>query len=205
MLFETERIIVFISIVWAVAALTVQAVRSRGRGRKEYAVRAGSVIQGIIYNFTWAMTPKHKETIRLHIFEFAIGVVMHIGIFLGFIRVIQLIISPQLVRFYPMFWNFILGLSFLCSFYLFARRIVSAELRKLSIPDDYISILLVFGFLFMDLLTEFRQVSISNFLIYASVLFLYVPLGKLRHALFFFLARAEYGGRMGYRGAYPTK
>ena len=204
-MYETERIITAISIGWAAIALAVQVVRARGAGRRDYSVRAGSVIQGIIYNFTWAMMPKHKETIRLHMFEFVIGVVMHIGIFLGIIRVIQLIINPQLVRFYPMFWNFIIGLTVLCSFYLFLRRIISAELRKLSIPDDYISILLVFGFLFMDLLTEFRLVSIPIYLIYSSILFFYMPLGKLRHVLFFFVVRAEYGGRLGYRGTYPAK
>jgi len=204
-MYETERIITAISIGWAAIALAVQVVRARGAGRRDYSVRAGSVIQGIIYNFTWAMMPKHKETIRLHMFEFVIGVVMHIGIFLGIIRVIQLIINPQLVRFYPMFWNFIIGLAVLCSFYLLLRRILSAELRKLSIPDDYISILLVFGFLFMDLLTEFRLVSIPIYLIYSSILFFYMPLGKLRHVLFFFVVRAEYGGRLGYRGTYPAK
>jgi hypothetical protein len=45
--------------------------------------------------------------------------------------------------------------------------------------------------------------GVAAFLIYAGVLFLYFPLGKLRHAVFFFVARADYGRRLGYRGVYP--
>ena len=38
---------------------------------------------------------------------------------------------------------------------------------------------------------------------YAALIFLYLPLGKLRHAVFFFVARGDYGWRLGHRGVYP--
>ena len=40
-------------------------------------------------------------------------------------------------------------------------------------------------------------------MIYTGLLLVYLPLGKLRHAVFFFVARGDYGRRLGFRGVYP--
>lgn len=198
---STESIIAAISIVWAAIALVAQVIRSRGKGRVDYSVRAGNVAQGIIYNFTWAMTPGHKETIRLHPFEFIIGFLMHIGIFLTLARTFVLILYPHGIT--PL-WSFLtFSVPALCGFYLLIRRTVSAEMRMMSSFDDYFSNILTVGWVIMAMLID-SLVSAGAFLIYTSVLFFYFPLGKLRHAVFFFIARADYGARLGYRGTYPA-
>ena len=204
-MFETERIIASASIVCAVMALVAQGVLARGSGRKDYSVKAGSSLKGVIYNFTWAMTPGHKETIRLHPVKFTIGVLMHIGIFLAIIKVLLLLIYPLMTPHSPVTTGVILGIAAICGFYLFLRRIFSVELRSMSSPEDYLSILMTLGFLSVAIAHEFGLMNSGVFLICAAVLFLYVPFGKLRHLLFFFIARADYGMRLGYRGTYPAK
>ncbi len=204
-MFETERIIATAAIVWALIALIVQLVQARGKGRKDYSVRAGSTLNGVIYNFTRAMTPKHKETIRNHPIEFTIGVLMHIGIFLAIIKVLLLLIQPQLSHISPITFGVIFGIATLCALFLFLRRIFSVDLRSMSSPEDYLSILITLGFLSAAAAYESGLLNPGVFLIYAAVLFFYLPLGKLRHALFFFVARADFGARLGYRGTYPAK
>jgi hypothetical protein len=202
---QAERIIALVSILWAVAGLGVQFFKAKGGGRTEYAVKSGNVLQGIIYNFTWAMTPKHKETIRLHMAHFAIGVVMHVGIFVGIIRILLILITPGMTSENPTWLGIYLIIAAGCALYLLFKRISSKETRLMSCPDDYISILLAIDFLLTSMLNGFGIISGDAFLIHATVLFFYLPLGKLRHALFFFVARTEYGARLGYRGVYPFK
>jgi len=200
-----ERIITLVSIIWAVIALTFQVVCARGSGRKDYSVPAGSPIKGIIYSFTWAMLPSHKETIRLHPVWFTVGVVMHIGILLAMSKVLLVLINPQMAPIGVTIFRSLFPVALLCAIILFLKRIFSVTLRSMSSPDDYISILLVIDFLFVALAREFGWMNPGVFLIHASVLFFYLPLGKLKHALFFFVARADYGARLGYRGTYPAK
>ena len=200
-----ERIITLVSIIWAIAALTLQVVSARGNGRNDYSVPAGSPIKGVIYNFTWAMLPSRKETIRLHPIWFTIGVVMHIGILLAILKVLVVLIRPEAAPIGVMIFRSLFPVALLCAIVLFLKRIFSVTLRSMSSPDDYISILIVIDFLFVALAREIGWMNAGVFLIHASVLFFYLPLGKLKHALFFFVARAEYGARMGYRGTYPAK
>ena len=82
---------------------------------------------------------------------------------------------------------------------------MNRELRSLSNPDDYISNLLVDLF---QLSTAFVLLSPGDELIYylsATVLLLYFPLGKLRHAVYFFAARYHLGLFYGWRNVWPPK
>ena len=205
MMYISERIIVLASIVWAITTMLIQTATARGVGRKDYSVKAGSVIRGIIFNFTWAMLPGHKETMRLHPVKFTIGVLMHIGVFLAIAKVLLLLVSPQMTPFSPIAFGVILGVAALCGFYLFCRRIFSKELRSMSSPEDYLSILITIGFLFAAIAHEFSLMNTGLFLILAAIVFFYMPFGKLKHGWFFFIVRLEYGARLGYRGTYPAK
>jgi nitrate reductase gamma subunit len=204
-LLATERIIASAGIVWMITAIILQWLQSRGSGRKDYSVKAGDALIGVLYNFTYAMLPSHKETIRLHPWKFTIGLVMHIGIFLAFARVIVLLFLPKLDAISPVFFGSIIGLAAICGLYLFVRRAVTRDLQSMSSPEDYISVLMTIGFLIVAMLHEFGVLTSGVFLICAAILFFYMPGGKLKHAWFFFIARTEYGARLGYRGVYPAK
>jgi len=201
----TERIIASVSIIWAISALIYQWIKARGKGRIDYSAQAGDPMKGIIYNFTWAMLPSHKETISHHPVKFLIGLIMHIGIFAAILKVLLTLLFPDLGPISPVVMGIILGLSALSGIYLFLRRIFTVEMRAMSCPEDFISILVTTGFILMALANESGLIGPGAFLIYSAILFFYLPLGKLRHALFFFIARAEYGSRLGYRGTYPAK
>ena len=194
-----------VGIVWVIAAIILQWTQSRGTGRRDFSVKAGDVLKGVFYNFTYAMLPSHKETVRLHPWKFAIGIVMHIGIFLALAKVLLLLVLPRSGPLSPVVSGAILGLSIVCGLYLFMRRVLSKDLHTMSSPEDYLSVLMTIGFLVIAILHEFGAMASGAYLIGAAVLFFYMPIGKLKHAWFFFIARADYGARLGYRGTYPAK
>jgi len=189
----------------AFIALVVQFLLARGKGRVDHSQGVGKPLDGIIYNFTIAMLPSHKETIRNHPFKFAVGLMMHIGVFLSIIKVLLVLIIPDMPPISPIVSAIVLGISVICGFYLFMRRIITKDMRYMSTPDDYISVLLTIGLIISAIAHETGQITSGALLIYSTVLFFYLPLGKLRHALFFFVARADYGSRLGYRGVYSMK
>jgi hypothetical protein len=202
-LLDLVRILVALSVFWTAIALGFQVVVARGGGRRDYARPAGSPARGIAYIFTVAMTPAHKETIRRHPVKFAIGLVMHIGVILVLLGVVVVVVSPPAgFRVLP-FTLPIVGLALPAGVYLFIRRIVSADLRAMSVMDDYVAIVASCGLLVLVLLCPLGAQPQLAFLIYAGLLFVYLPLGKLRHAVFFFIARGDYGRRLGHRGVYP--
>jgi len=83
------------------------------------------------------------------------------------------------------------------------RRTLSTDLRAMSAPDDYVAITVTCGLLALAALMGGDRDHQLTLLIYAGLFFVYFPLGKLRHAVFFFVARGNYGRRLGYRGVYP--
>lgn len=77
------------------------------------------------------------------------------------------------------------------------------ELRSLSNPDDYLSNILVTLFQAGTILTLYLPEVRASYFILASILFLYIPLGKLKHVIYFFAARYHLGFFYGWRGVWP--
>ena len=200
---DTLRIAAAASFGWTVLSLAAQYVQARGGGRSDLGARAGSPWRGLVYNFTAAMTPAHKESVRLHPVEFGVGLLLHLGVFFAVARAAALIAAPA-VPTGPAALGVLPGLSLLAGLTLFVRRLAAADLRAMSSPDDYLSLLLTCALLAGAQAFQTGLLSAAGFLAVAAVFFLYLPLGKLRHALFFFVARADYGRRLGYRGVYPA-
>lgn len=187
--------------MWAAGALFTQ-VRA-ARPRRDLSVAAGIPRHGQIYFFTVAMLPAHKESVRNHPLEFAIGTLMHAGLlaafFGAFLAVIHAAAGSAFLRLiWPLF-----ALSFVAAISLLLRRVFGRTLRRMSSPDDYLAITASAGFLAMVLLAGLNERALPAALCYSTLLLIYIPLGKLRHAAFFFAARADLGGRLGYRGALP--
>jgi len=199
----TAKIVLALCILWAALASVVQVLVARGSGRTDYAVRRGNPLRGIIYNFTVAMTPAHKESVRRHPFKFVVGVVMHIGVLVCLLGVLLLLVGPSAGVGVLAWARPLAALSLLAGLYLLFRRCVDVNLRAMSCPDDYIAILAVCVLVAIVAFIPLGVIGQLVLLIYASVLFIYFPLGKLRHAVFFFVARADFGRRLGYRGTFP--
>jgi hypothetical protein len=199
-----ERIIVASSVVWAAALLLWRLAAAWGGGRKDYSARAGSPARGVLYNFTTAMAPAHKEAARLHPFKFAVGMVMHAGVALAVVKVLILLVRPETPPLAPVPLGGFLALATAAALFLFARRFFSPNLRPISGFDDYFAAFATALFLGAASLHEFGVMSAGAFLLIDAAATFYVPLGKLRHVLFCPVARFDLGRRLGYRGTFPA-
>jgi hypothetical protein len=169
----------------------------------DFSESIGDLPAALRYSFTGAMSPSKKESAFLHLPTYTAGIIFHLGTFLSialFLYFLGQQVLPLAVR--P-FVAGLLAFSGIAGLGILLKRIVNKELRFLSNPDDYISNVLVTGF---QLLSAYYtlQPSIVYF-IWASALLLYLPLGKLKHTIYFFAARYHLGFFYGRRGVWPPK
>lgn len=203
---EALRIGVVVCGLGAALALAVQAARARAYGRRPlYAPAAGSAARGVLYAFGPGMSPLAKESTRTHPWAYALGVAYHLGVFAAFGFLLLLLLGVDVapaaagVLGVPMLAGALGGVG------LLARRGASASLRGLSVPDDAIANLLTTGFVALAWL-RLRQPAVEPALLIAAMLLLcYVPLGKIRHCVFFFISRRHLGRHFGRRGTFPVR
>ena len=163
----------------------------------------GSMAKGVAYSMTAAMSPVKKETAFLHLPTYTAGIVYHVGSFLALAWLIPHFFGVPMPGIVSTLSVFLLAISSVCGMAILLKRIVNPKLRDLSVPDDYFSNLIVTGFHIVTALTIWDILSDSSLFMYAGILFLYIPIGKLRHVIFFFPARFYLGLFYGKRGVWP--
>jgi len=193
---------------------------------KDLSESSGNVAAGVIYSNTTAMSPAQKESAYKHLPTYAAGILFHLGSFLALLCFVLLIFDAV--------WGFFfqhillsslvaaaLLISSFCGIGLIIKRFVSKNLRPISNVDDYISVILVtlfhlisallfITFVFHDAFHQYFSSTthshiISAYFLVATLLFLYLPFGKLKHTVYFFAARYHLGFFYGKRGTWPPK
>lgn len=186
---------------WALLGLVLLRARARRYGtRLLYAAPKGDPAAGVRYAFTGAMAPGAKESVREHLPSYLLGLMYHAGIFAALALLVTTLGGwgwPILLR-GPL--QTLLGLGALAGLGLLLKRLWLPEFRGLSHSDDFVS---------NGLATAFVALALTGpttaWLLSAILLLMYVPLGKLRHCLFFFVARRHLGAFFGRRGVFPTE
>jgi len=165
----------------------------------------GNAWTGVAYSFTGAMSPLKKESARRHMPTYVLGLFFHGGVFVGFASLVALFFDARAPLVPTRTSALVLGLTSLCGTALLVKRILKSELRRFSNPDDYFSNVLVVGFQMMTAVALVEPRIVPALFVYAGVLLLYIPLGKLRHAIYFPIARIYLGEFFGKRGVWGTK
>jgi hypothetical protein len=172
---------------------------------KDYSFPLGKVGPAIKYSFTGAMSPLKKETAYLHLPTYSAGIFFHLGTFLSLILLVLNFFSIIISNWLVITAIILLSISSLSGLSILIKRVSASKMRSISNPDDYVSNLLVTGFQVLSLLSLVWSASLPYLFIYATILFLYVPLGKLRHTVYFFSARIHLALFYGKRGVWPMK
>lgn len=184
----------FLALAWCVLALGAELRAARRLGRKPlFAPAAGSPAAGARYAFTWAMMPQAKESVRRAPISYAAGMTFHAGVAAAALRFLLPWRSLAVVALV----GAAMGLA------LLVKRILKANLRGLSIPDDFVSNVLATGFAALGGAAAFLPAAAHALPWWTTVLLVYIPLGKLRHCVFFFLSRYHLGAFFGRRGTFP--
>ena len=198
--------------LYCIVSLLVHFVKIVRLGApKDKSEPSGSVKEGVIYANTRAMMPTEKESAYLHIPSYAVGMLFHIGLFCSLLLFV--------LFFFPCFnswiaescWRWVFAIppaiGTVCGLILFFRRLFSKDLKVLSMPDDFISCFLVTLFLLMttlNLLLPAMGAVNTIYYICSILLLLYLPLGKLRHVVYYFAARYHLGFFYGWRNVWPN-
>ena len=163
----------------------------------------GSPSHGISYAFTLGMMPWAKESTRIHMIAYLRGIGFHIGIFT---TIGALLISP-FWGFLPILLNmllaFVLGIGALFGAVGGVMRIMEHNLRGLSNPDDHFAVWLVTVWMAVAALSVGNEAFLVLFYFLSAVTLAYVPLGKIRHCLYFFFSRTFFGKFFGRRAVFP--
>ena len=128
------------------------------------------------------------------------GVVFHLSIFFALFLFFYSFWLHSIPTSLKLMGSLGLGAGLLCGFGLLLKRIFTPYLRSLSHPDDYFSNAMVEAFLLVGWLSLREGTFPTYFYFMAGILFLYLPLGKLRHSLFCLYSRAIWGSFLGRRG-----
>jgi len=171
----------------------------------EYARRAGNIGKAVRYSFTGAMSPKVKESAYLHMPTYFAGIIYHLGTFLAIFLFIASLFNIWSQGWFMWIAVAMLSAAGISGIAILIKRFSKHELRALSNPDDYISNILVTAFQFITVIAMVNPQYIPAYFIIVSLLMLYFPLGKLKHAVYFFAARYHLGLFYGWRGVWPPK
>lgn len=171
---------------------------------QDYAKPSGDIQEGIKYSFTGALNPRKKESAYLHLPTYTAGLVYHAGTFLSLLLYVLSFFYlpyPDLMKIPIAVFLLISGLAGLG---ILIKRISLKKMRTLSNPDDYLSNVLVTS---MHFLTSFFLMGYAFAVYYllTAFLFLYLPVGKLKHSVYFFAARYHLGVFFGSRNIWPPK
>lgn len=172
---------------------------------KDYSVKSGDVNAAIKYSFTGAMSPKQKESAYLHLPTYTLGILYHIGTFVALPLLVLAMAGILIPNMIAVMLGVFLALTASAGFGILGKRIFVQKLAALSNPDDYISNVLVSLFQASIALYLFVPVYAPVAFVVASCLFLYLPVGKLKHAVYFFAARVHLGYFYGWRGVWPPQ
>ncbi len=99
----------------------------------------------------------------------------------------------------------IIFIAAVCGMALFIKRLAKKELRDLSCADDYISNLLCTITLFLTTYSLLTLQFGAVYYVIMALLFVWMPLGNVKHVLYFFFARYHLGFFYGWRGTWPPK
>jgi hypothetical protein len=169
----------------------------------DFSQPAGKTGLAVAYSFTGGMNPNKKESAFLHLPTYTAGIIYHIGTFVSIAWMFIFLSDITLSVNVKIGFAFLLIVSGCCGIGIFLKRMVKNELKSLSNPDDYISNILVTVFQLITAICLLHFSPVYFFMV--SAMLLYLPVGKLKHVIYFFAARYHLGLFYGNRGVWPPK
>jgi nitrate reductase gamma subunit len=172
---------------------------------RDFSQATGNPKAAMPYAFIGAMSPTKKESAFLHLPTYVAGMIYHMGTFLSLTIFFIILLNFNL----PTSISWLLAGTFvvsgICGFGILIKRMVKSQLRQLSNADDYVANFLVSFFQIITALTLLSGTLLPLYFIMAGILFLYIPVGKLKHTVYFFAARYHLGFFFGRRNVWPPR
>jgi nitrate reductase gamma subunit len=163
----------------------------------------GSPGRGVAYAFTLGMAPWAKESTRLHAVSYLRGVGFHLAVFLGLAAAAVSPWWPAIPEQVRVGAAVVLALGAILGAAGSIMRLMEPHLRSVSIPDDHFAVAFVTLFLIVTGLALWNAAFTVPMYVVTALMLAYIPLGKIRHCLYFFVSRVFFGRFVGRRGVLP--
>jgi len=198
-----------IALTWMVVIYTIKAIQlSRLHMPWEKETPKGSGTRGILRSYGSIFMPWSVESSRDNFWRWLGFALYHVGCLVAIVNTFTYTFTPKLMTpTVKLVFAILIAPAIFIGFIKFYRRLSRPELRHISTPDDYFSLLSLQLFFFtgiMALLLDTIFWRSSYYIITAAFLF-YVPFSKISHYIYFFFARFLTGKRYGWRGIIPQK
>lgn len=197
-----------IGLAWMAAVYglrTIQFARLPWPGDR--APRRGSPGRGVMAAYAAAFVPWSTEGNRKHPWRWLEFAVYHLGAAAAIATTFMLSFAPGVLT-SPVRHTLavIAAAAAAAGAVKIIRRLSRPELRLISVPDDYFSLAGVEAFLVATTIVLLAQSTPARmaFFIITGCYLIYVPLSKVSHYVYYFLAALVTGARYGLRGARPA-
>ena len=196
-----------IALTWMVVLYTIKAIQlSKLPMPREKETPKGKPSQGVLRSYASIFMPWSVESTRNHFWRWLGFALYHVGCLVAIVNTFTYTFTPGFMTpTVKLVFSILIVPAILIGFSKLIRRIVRPEIRHISTPDDYFSLLTLQLFFFtgiMALLLDTIFWRSSYYIITAAFLF-YVPFSKISHYIYFFFARFLTGKRYGWRGIIP--
>lgn len=163
----------------------------------------GNIGSGVLYAYTLGMLPWAKESTRRHWLAYLRGVGFHLMLFLS---LALLIVSPwfaQLQFGLRGLLAILTGLGAILAFAGIVLRRVEHPLKAISTRDDFFAVFIVGLFMTTATIALINPALTWAWWLVSAVMLVYMPLGKIRHCLYYAYSRLFFGKTIGSRGVLP--
>jgi nitrate reductase gamma subunit len=173
---------------------------------REQAPGKGSAAAGALHTYEAMFLPWSMESTRRHFWRWVEFGVYHVGAFIAILNTFTTPFAPAMMtQSVRIAFALLIMPAVIAGITKLARRIGKPEMRLISTPDDYFSLVSVeiyFVSAIVALLADTPLWRTVYFFITAGFLF-YVPFSKISHYIYFLFAGVITGSRYGVRGVKP--
>ena len=171
----------------------------------DFSTPTGKPSAAMPYAFVGAMSPTRKERAYLQLPTYVGGLLFHIAPILGIALFFLFLVGIEIFQWLMWPLALIMIMGAVSGAAILVKRMVKPQMRALSNPDDYISNLIVTLFQLATAAVLFWPQLFPVYFVLTALLLLYIPLGKLKHAIYFFAARYQLGYFFGRRNVWPPR
>jgi nitrate reductase gamma subunit len=187
-----------------VAGLYVRYARLSKRALPtDFSPMKGSPTRAVHYALTQGMLPWEKESTRTHGVAYVRGIIFHVGIFSALAVLLAEPWWASLPAWLRLGAAGLLALGALLGAAGGVARGTERNLRSLSTPDDHFAVWFISIWVAGGALALYLPAFAVAFNLLSALALAYVPLGKVRHCLYFFFSRIFFGRFFGRRAVLP--
>jgi hypothetical protein len=172
---------------------------------REVSPARGNLPRAIAGSYASVLTPWRIESLHDHWVRWTVFTVYHVGILAAIGATFTIPFLPRLMT-EPVRWVFAIsiGLAFIGGWLKLAWRLMKPEIRIISTPDDYFSLLVLQVWFFVAIPAILWEPYgwLVTYFVMTALLLIYVPLSKISHYIYWFFSRYFFGVRYGNRGVF---